>query len=250
MQEEPEEAVGKLTKQNVIDNLLEFLPAETELTLELPSKGKFYKSCPNGMVKIRPMQFSDEKAVVNSKKSNVDPINMLLERCVENLNTSELLQPDKLYLILKLREISYGEEYPAIVTCDNCSFDNHMNFNLAKLPVEEISEDVSDPMEFELPVLKKKIKIKLPRVKDEDFFKDVDDVSSNLWRFILEIEGISDKSIISEVSKKFPLKDIHKIINIMNPDFGVQTKTKYECQNCKTFNVLDLPITSDFFSVN
>jgi len=250
MLEETQEVANEVGKQHIIDDILEFLPSEVEISLDLPSKGRFYKSCPGGTVRVRPMQFSDEKALLNAKKSNVDPINLLLEKCVEGMNTSELLQQDKLFLIMKIRELSYGEEYKTIVTCDKCNFDNHSTFNLSKLPIKEIPDEITNPMELDLPVLKKKVIVKLPTLRDEHFLADVDEIDNNLWRFILEIAGNKDKAIISEVCKKLPLKDIHALVNCMNPDFGVQTLIKYECQECKSFNVITLPITPDFFSTN
>jgi len=118
------------------------------------------------------------------------------------------------------------------------------------LPVKEISDDIADPAEFELPVLKKNIKIKIPRVRDEKLFTKADTGTDHLWRFIEEIAGYSDKTVLAKIVDKLPLKDIHKIVKSMDPDFGIETKVKYECQSCGTYSTIVLPITPDFFSTN
>jgi len=249
MAEEVQVPEAKVKKQDVIDNLLEFLPSETAITIELPSKGRFYPNH-SGTVRVRPMEFADEKSILSARKGNLDPVNVLLERCVEGINIYELVQPDKLFILLRLREISYGEEYGATVTCQQCEFDNNLSFNLAKLPVDPIGDDLQYPLEINLPILKKKVTVRLPQVKDEEFLKNLDDATDQLWRFVDAVEEHTDKSIIAPVIQKLPLKDVHCLLKAINPEFGIQTKVKFTCQSCKFSNVIILPITADFFSVN
>jgi|6_EtaG_2_1085325.scaffolds.fasta_scaffold05510_6 hypothetical protein len=248
IQESPVE--GKITKEEVIDNILEFLPSETTIEVELPSLGQFYKGC-GKTVKIRPMTFADEKAIVSARKSNINPINLLLGRCVDGVDISNLLTHDKIALTLKLREISYGEEYKAVITCDSCEFDNHITFNVSKLDTVFFPEEFEHPIPVTLPTIKKDILLKLPRVADEDYLLSTESLGSNLWRFITEIDGHSDPIIISKVVEKLPLKDIHTIINTLGQaKYGIQTKVKFECQKCASFTITELPITSDFFTVS
>ena len=240
---------GTNSKSDIVDNILEFLPTETAIEVSLPSKGKFYTNS-TGKVSVKPMTFADEKALVAARKTSMDSLNLLLARCVEGIHVEDLLQIDKLFLVLKLREISYGAEYKAVVSCQECSFDNHMTFDLSKLPVTEAPDELTNPIEVDLPVIKKKATVRFPSVNDEKYISNVEIATEQTWRFVESIDGNSDKSVISAVIDKLPLKDMHTIINAMNPDFGLQTKIKYDCQSCNSVNVVDLPITADFFSVN
>ena len=108
--------------QEILDDILENLPIDTEIEVSLPSKGKFYNlPDPTAPVKIKPLTFDDERAVANIKASEkIDPIAFLLGRSVSNLNISELLAMDKVFLLYKIREVSYGNLYPIRVTCPKC----------------------------------------------------------------------------------------------------------------------------------
>ena len=98
--------------------------------------------------------------------------------------------------------------------------------------------------------MKKTAKIKLPRVRDEKLFLDTERALDELWRFVDEIEGHTDKAIIAGVMNKLPLVDVRTILNAMKTDFGVDTKVKLQCKHCKEVGVVDLPIDANFFDVN
>ena len=84
-------------------------------------------------VSIRPLTFTDEKQLMSSRQGGSEAINKLIEKCVQNVRIGELLELDKLYLLMKIREISYGAEYQASITCPACAQENKVNFNLSKL---------------------------------------------------------------------------------------------------------------------
>jgi hypothetical protein len=237
-------------KQQIIDELLKELPQDTAIEVELPSECKIYKlPDPGGAITIRPMTFEDEKALV-SAKSEQDPVNLILQRCVTNLNIPDILSLDKLYLIMKLREISYGDDYNTLLICSTCKAENPTTIRLSTLNVNPVPDDFSDPIEITLPSLGKKIKVKYPRVRDEKIFSDPEAALDQIWRFIEEIEGHRDKSIIAAVINKLPLKDIRTILKAIKTDFGVDTKIKFECNSCGGVSVIDLPIDANFFDVN
>ena len=158
---------------------------------------------------------------------------------------------DKVYLVLKLREISYGDEFQANITCAKCHTETPIKFNLKELPVKYFSEDIQIPKEIELPVIQKKAKIRFPTVGDEAILSNSDSALAQLWRFVVEIDGHSNKEIISEVLSKLPIKDAHTIIDAISGDeFGVQTRVKFQCYQCRENATIDLPIGSDFFTVS
>lgn len=240
----------QLSKQEVIDDLLKDLPSDSSIEIDLPSECRIY-SLPNEgePVRMRPMTFDDEKILVTSKAGQ-DPTNVILSKCTENVNIGELLPMDKLYMLLKLREISYGDDYSTMLICKHCGGENPTTVQLSELNVNPVPDDFDDPIDIYLPGIKKNIKLRRPRVKDDHIFQSPEDFYDQLWRFILEIEGHRDKSVIAEVVKKLPIRDMKTITNSMNVPYGVDTHIKFECSHCKEVSVVDLPIDANFFNVS
>lgn len=233
-----------------LDDIFANLPTEAETYVSLPSKGKFY---PTSKLKVRPMTFQDEKAILNARKDKTDALNVLLSRCVEGVNVQDLLLIDKLFLILKIREISYGDEYSVQVGCAACSTDNPLTFKLSDLPVSEVEDTLTDPIKVILPITKVEVEIKLPRVSDEHYLRDDNSAYDNLWRFVKTVNGSDDPVLISKMMKdpRMPLKDMHTLINSMSlSDYGIQTKVKFSCTSCDQPNIINLPLGADFFTVS
>jgi hypothetical protein len=237
-------------KQAVIDDILKELPTDTAVEVELPSECRVYSlEDPGAPITIRPMTFEDEKALISAGKAD-DPVNLILQRCTTNIRVPDLLSMDKLYLIMKLREISYGDDYHTLLVCSHCKAENPTTVKLSQLNVNPVPDDFEDPITVFLPTIKKEAKVRLPRVRDERMMADTEAALDQLWRFVVDIDGHTDKSIIAPVVDKLPLKDIRTILNAIKTDFGVDTKIKFECDSCGGVTVVDLPIDSNFFDVN
>jgi len=238
-------------KQKIIEELLKSAPPSTAVEVELPSECRVYKlEDQDAPVTIRPMTFEDEKSLVSAAKSNQDPVNLILQKCVSNVKVQDLLPMDKLYLILKLREISYGDEYKTLLICSHCKSENPSTIKLSELNVNPVPDDFCDPIEVDLPDIKKKAKIRLPRVRDEKVLEDSGAVLEQLWRFVQELGGHTDKSIIAGVVNRLPIRDVRTIINAIKSDYGVETKIKFVCKDCGGVSIVDLPIDRNFFNVS
>tara|TARA_R110002051_G_scaffold308961_1_gene381279 strand:+ start:92 stop:850 length:759 start_codon:yes stop_codon:yes gene_type:complete len=238
--------------QNEVDSILSSLPTETETAVTLPSKGKFYgDACPDGIVKIRPLKFEDEKALLSVKDKNADPVGLILGRCVEGVSPQSLVMMDKFFLVMKIREISYGDEYLVESQCGQCGVKNPLQFILSQLEVKYIPEDFTDPQEVDLPGLGKKAKVRLPRVHDESYMAHASIMMDNLWRWVVEIDGNSKSTVISKVIPHLPSSDIHTIVKkLTSSDYGIETKARFTCDSCAAVNDISIPITENFFSVN
>lgn len=237
-------------KQQIIDNILGSLPASVETEITLPSEAKLYTLIDQGLpITLRPMTFEDERALISSDK-NSDPVNLLLGRCVKNINIGDLLPMDKLYLLMKLREISYGNEYKTTLICQHCKFENISTIKLSELAVTPVPDDFKEPVEVTLPKIGKIAKVRFPRVRDERYLLSSEDIFNNLWRFVTEIDGHQDKSIISAVIDKLPLVDMKTITNALKVEYGLDTKVKLVCSKCEGTSLLELPLNANFFNVN
>lgn len=236
-------------RDKAVEELLANLPTDTTIEVELPSECRIYKlEDPAAPITLRPMNFEDEKVLVNAKK-NQDPTNIIIDRCSTNINVSELLSMDKLYLLMKLREISYGDDYQTNIICPSCKAENPTTIKISELNVNPVPDDFVDPVEVTLPGIQKKIKIKRPRVKDEKIFAE-GSLLDNLWRFVIDIDGHTDKAVIAKVIERLPIRDSRTIINAMKTDYGIDTRVKLGCNECGEVSVVDLPIDANFFDVN
>jgi hypothetical protein len=239
--------------QSEVDDILSTLPEETETEVILPSKGRFYgDQCPTGRVTVRPLSFDDEKALLSSKnKEKLDAPALILKRCVQGVDAASLVFMDKMFLVMKIREISYGDEYLVEVKCSECGVSNPLSIMLSKLEINYVPDDFKDPRELELPILKKKIKIRLPRVYDEPYLNKTETMLDNLWRFIVEIDGNSKELVISKVIPQLRGADIHTIVKALNLlDYGIENKARFTCGKCDSTNDITIPISENFFSVN
>ena len=237
-------------KQQIIDNILGNLPTSVETEVTLPSECRIYNLInPENPITLRPMTFEDERALISASKE-ADPINLLLNRCVTNINIGDLLSMDKFYLLMKLREISYGDEYKTTLICQHCKFENITTIKLSELTVYPVPDDFHEPIEISLPKIGKKVKVRFPRVRDERYLTNSEEILSNLWRFVTEIDGHQDKSIIAAVLDKLPLVDMKTITNTLKLDYGLETKVKLACSKCQGTSLLEPPLDANFFNVS
>ena len=248
----PKPQEGQLPKgdQQIIDDILKEMPSNDAIELDLPSKNRFYTlQDPSMPITLRPMTFADEKSMLSKKDAGSDVINKLLARCVSNIDVPQLLQMDKLYILMKLREISYGPNYNVTINCPNCKSENHVTFALDTFNVNYADEELTNPIKVHLPVLKKEVVVRIPRVGDERYFSNAETSLNNLWRFVVSIGGYDAKSVISKVIPQLPIKDAHTVMEALGcSGYGIDTNVRFACSYCDHVESMELPITADFFS--
>lgn len=234
-----------------VASILESLPTEVATAVLVPSRGIPYFGKEKKIV-IRPMNFDDEKAIISTKKNQkIDAATLLLSRCVEGVEVSDILIVDKLFLLLKIRELSYGDDYKAISICNRCASQNTLNILLSDLLC--IHADEGDNLavrEIELDGIKKKAVTISTTILDEEYLKQ-ENILSNIWRFVQSIAGNEKKAVIAKVIEKLPIADVHKLLKGINLlDYGIQTEVTFDCESCGYSNVITLPINENFFSVS
>tara|TARA_R110000744_G_scaffold149446_1_gene262592 strand:- start:616 stop:1371 length:756 start_codon:yes stop_codon:yes gene_type:complete len=241
-----------LSEEEQVSQILENLPGETESEISVPSGGYSYFKGKAGLIKLKPIRFGDEKELaMGNRGPNFNPANFLLAKCVSNVDVDDLLLIDKLYLLLKIREISYGNEYEVGVGCTACGHENKLNLHIDQLDSVDIPEDMDL---FNIPVHLKGIGkdaiVTAPLVSEEDFLAP-QSIQTNLWRFVKSIAGNNSPAVISKVIQELPLVDVHTLINAFSLEkFGIQPKIKYTCDGCTHLNLISLPIDENFFSVS
>lgn len=241
--------VTNKSEDDILKDLLSDLPTETGAEVKLPSKGLFYSDKVDS-VQIEPLNFESTKNLLSLKNNKEAAVNHILRLCVKGLDYRQICSIDKLFLLVKIREASYGDDVYVDSMCQNCETMNKLDVKLSELTINYVPEDEEELREFTLPVLKRKVKVRVPRIKDEEYIKSPKEFMENLWRFIHSIEGHSKSTIITSVINKLGIKDINALTSaIVREEYGINTNIKYECDECGKVNIVGLPLDESFFTM-
>ena len=223
---------------------------EAMVITELPSKGKFYPGFQG--VEISPLTFLDEQKILGVKDGNTDIVSKLLEKSVVGVNVDDLLSMDKMFLLMKVREVSYGENYVFNITCPACASEIKTSLVLSEhLNMTQVPDELEDPREIHLPKLKVKAQVRFPRSKEEVFLSTPEDVYKNLYRFIVSINDNPDPVFVSKALKRMHIQDIKKLISEINKgEYGVNPRFIFECPECSHSETMSVPMDVSFFSVS
>lgn len=234
-----------------------------ETVVTLPSRGILYENIPDKFT-LRMITTSEEKYLYGSSNNVFDKV---LKNCIvepKNLNLDDLLPADELFLVFQLRIHTYGPEYRVSGTCPKCGEKHTYTINLDDAECYYLPEDFVEPLEFELPVTKSKLSIRLLRKKD---FESVRNKAKKLAKstssspkeleYILKmakyIQKIDDKEVDSIQAQSFveklPGKDSAyfwwKLDELVK--CGIDPIANVQCNNCGEEFDLSYGISSEFF---
>jgi len=197
--------------------------------VELPSQGLLYKN-KKSKVKVEYLTAMDESILTSPNLSNNsnEMIDVLLKSKVKDLGfeVNELLEGDRVALLIFLRSTGIGEIYQQIVYDEGVGdfVDGEINLSELKLKKLTIKPDENNEFDFTLPTSNKKIKFKLLTAKDEDDVIERDraqmkrsgskisnKVVLRLESMVTEVDGDRSKIQISNILKKIPLLDSRKL---------------------------------------
>lgn len=237
-------------REDALNALFSGSSDEEVVVTNLPSKGKFYPGFQG--VEVFPLTFLDEQKILNAKDSNTDIVSKLLEKSIKGVRVDELLSMDKMYLLMKVREVSYGDNYEFKITCPACSTEIKTSLILSEhLNMVQVPDELEDPREITLPKLKVKAMVRFPRSKEEIFLADPDEAYRNMYRFVVSINGNADPVFISKALKRMHIQDIKKLISEINKaEYGVNPRFIFECPECKHSDTMSVPMDVGFFSVS
>ena len=232
-------------QQKIMASILgDHMSGPTFMEVEVPTKCRWYNI---DTLEVRPFTFEDEKDVLNPTNKNKNFLNLLLSKCVKGIEIQDLFMIDRDFLAYKIKEVSTGSEVRMEITCEACGKKSLLEVDLSVLKTKPFDQEL--PIETTLPTLKKPIKLMPPRVKDEDFLTNFQLLTSNLWRFIEEIDGVADDTIINAIVEKLPVTDVHFILKQIGlRDFGLQTGLNYVCA-CQHETEVEVSLTENFFGL-
>jgi hypothetical protein len=233
----------------------------------LPSKGKLYPASwtKQGKLSIRPMTIKEEK-ILNTTRlvKSGKALDMIFQACIESpeVKAEELLSGDRSFLLFYLRAISYGAAYEYKINCPFCSTQFESVFNLNDIILKYLPDDFKEPVDFTLPISKKRVAYRLMRGKDESALIDDRDrrlstfgadqidnsITMRLSMTMELVENITDKIEIEKFVDNMLAGDAAALRqDIMSKDCGVDTGVKHSCPKCANDFMADLPLTVDFF---
>ena len=221
-------------------------------TLELPSRGKAYVES-NGFVQIRPFTYKEEKRLRSIKKTSqaTKVIRQLVTDCVEGLDYDSMTLEDKNYILFKLRQISYGDDYTITSPCQHCEADNQLIVEISKVPVNYAPDDYHEPFLITLPDSEQPVAFITPRCNDEHLINDFGDITENLWRWCISVGKYKDERIKQEFFKQTTVRDIAFFREeLLKSRYGMKNEVVFECQSCGEDNESALPFNENFFSVS
>tara|TARA_R100001086_G_scaffold201006_1_gene117239 strand:- start:2963 stop:3844 length:882 start_codon:yes stop_codon:yes gene_type:complete len=243
----------------------------TDITL--PSRGAFYgpnsvvptPALPGGVVAIRQMRVAEEEHLATAGGDVIAKIAKIIEavtRLPAGFRPDQLLVTDRLFIMIALRRITFGPNYPVTFRCDECGANNREVIDVVQeLNEKAAADDASEPVLVDLPDAGKRIGLRFFRGFDElEAARDArraeargqpqTPVSARLMRQIVEIDG--DDSINAFAKKdlvaQMTAADSARVRKTMlDAETGIDLTLYQPCAKCGAVNEFDMPFTAEFF---
>lgn len=234
----------------------------------LPSEGKIYGKPFDPQVTLRSMTVSDEMKRLSPSKNPYKNMSEMIEGCLETklpIPVYKLCLGDYIYLLHKLRVVTYGPNYHTRFQCPICGKFEDLDIDLDQEKVLKYDDSVEELMTVTLPVTKHEVKLRFQTPEDLDWivnrtnelkeqFPDMktDPVAAlTIQTFIDTIDGHPiDKALIYEQIKELPMADANIISKTgvkLNGKVGIDSIVKVHCDNCNNDVNLTFPYTPEFY---
>ena len=233
-------------------------------------------TCPSGLSgRVRGMKVREERILTDRKLAKSGgQSEALLAACWEEtvdsgpydfgdktIDWGKVLQGDRFFALLRIREATYGPEYSFSVNCPNdaCRARIDWELNLSDLHVRMLSEEsrtaflAGNRFEARLPDAGRRVKFKLFTGADERKLPQLKRMAGDrfmaavLGLRILDIENVEPKEkhrFIEDLS----MRDADFLVDAIDRvDCGVDTTLDVECQECFGTAEVELPFDRTFF---
>lgn len=234
----------------------------------LPSKGKIYTEEIDPNVTLRTMTTAEEMRRMSATDFPYKAMSEIIKACMVSgpeLHPYDMCLGDYLFLLYKLRTVTYGPFYKVTTTCPYCTTQNIDTINLDELEAKEFDPEIFNYMQFELPQSKNTVKLKIqtPRMLDtvqekvKQYRKKSDDKSINpeliytVSTMIDTIDGEQHNPVEVETwVRQLPMLDTQTILiyaDKINEFIGISRKLEVECSICRLTYNTNLRINNEFF---
>jgi len=239
--------------------------------VELPSKGKFYPvDHPlhnQQTIEIKYMTAKEEDLLASTAlhKQGLALERLLQNIIVEDIDSKSLIISDRNAIMLAARISSYGNAYPAHVTCGSCEEKQEYTFDLKKKNFNLLCFDDffmresavvydSENMCFVVTLPKSKMKVAIKVVTGGNEIKlDDQDLGDNLIttlisKFVVSVDGNEDRNFVKhsiESMLAWDSKHLRGLLPQLSP--SVDLIQNFTCKHCKASEDMEVPLTAEFF---
>jgi len=272
-QEKNAVAFGGSPPVNKVTSEEEEIPYED---IPLPSNGVIYESGTSlhkrESLPVKVMTAEEENILTNPaymKRGTV--LEELVSSCVldKTVNHADLIAGDHNALLVGLRIIGYGSEYPGRVECSSCGEIYEHTFRLDELELKRLKispvEVGKNLFEYTLPVSKEKVIFKFLTVKDQDDISTAkermrkilgksrkeENVTDKLRYSIVKIGNIENKIQLEKKIRRMRAMDSSALRRYMQDNEpGIDMKQSVECPECTHVEEVVMPLGIDFLYPN
>ena len=235
----------------------------------LPSLGKVYDVQVNPIVKLKSMITEHEMERLSASERAYKNLCEIIDDClVDNpgISSYDMCMADYIFLLQKLRVVTYGNEYKAMSTCSYCGSESEATIDLDALEVVHYDiNNFAELSQFTLPKTGKRIKLVMqtPRMNDEVTIrsketrrktKGLGGDSAFLYTLQMIIDSVDDKKLDIITSEDFirqlPMMDTNYIVQHekkLVESFGVKHEITRTCPICGLDYTSSFRIGPDFF---
>ena len=237
-----------------------------EERITLPSNGVFYDQDFPINITIRSLTTNEEQLLYGSTSETT--IDRIISNCIvepKNFPIDDLLPADKMFILFKLRIISYGQDYNQTIFCPYCNYEGVCTIDLDQLPCDELDEDkIKVPLKLTLPMSKDQIELRVLTEKDYKSIKERALKLSNKLsipfgqvehklRFAKQIKSINGEKVDSFLAEKYysnmNVRDVRYIESALNSiKLGYQGALGMVCPSCHHEIVVPFEMTSEFLN--
>jgi len=265
------EGLNQIPRSNPVqDDFGWTVPVES---IPLPSNGKVYPtSSPlhgKETIQIKAMTAHEEDILTSRallKEGTV--LTHLIKSCLidKSINPHEMLNGDRLALLVAIRVTGYGPAYKVDAECASCSTQQKAEFDLSNLSIKRLSILPTTPgtnqFECVLPVTKKRVMFRFLTGRDDEEREAilerrrrsmpdllVDNVVTSKLEFsIMSIDGIADRAKINAFIKSMPAHDSRTLRKyIIDNEPGIDMSDDLTCVKCGAVTRVSLPLGPSFF---
>jgi len=241
--------------------------------VEIPSHGYLYGEITDdpdilerGSVRVRPMTVKEEKILSTTRLvRSGQALDLIFKNVIKSkIDPGKLLSSDRVFIMLWLRSVSYGNIYKFNLQCPSCQGRFEYEVDLGNHPIRELEdENVKEPFELVLPVSKTKVYYRLPRgideieiIKIQNQPKKMNDsdnsIVSRLASILLKVELQDGKEVPSKYYQQFVESLVARDASIFRQalqenDSGIEDIKDIDCPHCGYEYDTAIPITENFF---
>lgn len=235
----------------------------------LPSLGKVYDVKVNPVVKLRSMTTEDEMKRLSPSERSYKNLCEIIDDCLvedPGISAYDMCLADYIFLLHKLRVVTYGSGYNVDSVCPFCGSTNNDIIQLDEMEVKYFDENnFVELSQFVLPKTGKNIKIRMqtPRMMDDVTLRNKEvqrrtkghsGDSAFLYTIQEMIDTINGKVVdvvtLEDFVRKLPMMDTNYIAQHalkLVESFGIDNTVNRTCPICGLDYTSSFRLTEEFF---